>query len=144
MFDPRARLSALWIFAMANYLYCDIVGLMDAGQLRQYLTGTVNGMVMSQGFLLGASVLMEIPAAMIVASRVLPHRTNRWANVAAGAVMTLVQAATLLVGAPSPYYLFFSVVEIGATMAVIAVAWSWRPEGAGSPAAVPGAAEAAR
>ncbi len=38
---------------------------------------------------------------------------NRWANLVAAVVMTLVQTATLFLGTPTPYYAFFSVLEIG-------------------------------
>jgi Family of unknown function (DUF6326) len=41
----------LWIFASLNYLYCDVVSLMDSNLLRQYLTGTVNGLEIDRGFL---------------------------------------------------------------------------------------------
>ena len=40
-------LSSLWLFALLNYLYCDVASLMDSAMLRQYLTGTVNGMAMT-------------------------------------------------------------------------------------------------
>lgn len=126
MNDIRARLSTLWIFVLLNYLYCDIVGLMDSGLLRQFLTGKVGGMQISQGFLLGASVLMEIPIAMVVLSRLLERRTNRWANIAAGTIMTVVQTATLLTGAPTGYYTFFSAIEISCTALIVWIAWTWR------------------
>jgi hypothetical protein len=134
----RARLSALWIFAALNYLYCDVVSLMDAHLLRQYLTGNVEGMELDQGFLLGAAALVEIPIAMILVSRlVVHHGVNRWANVAAAAVMTLVQTATLFVGTPTPYYVFFSALEIGCTAAILWQAWSWRVPEPAARAAVP-------
>lgn len=128
MTDMRVRLSILWTFAMFNYLYCDIVGLMDSGQLRQYLAGQVNGMDISQGFLLGAAVLMELPLVMIVASRLLRHRANRLANIAAGVIMTVVQTATLFAGTPTAYYAFFSVIEILCTALIVRYAWTWRAE----------------
>ena len=46
--DRKAILSTLWIFATLNYLYCDVVGLMNPDLLRQYLTGSVNGIQMTQ------------------------------------------------------------------------------------------------
>jgi hypothetical protein len=124
---PGQLLSLLWLFALLNYLYCDLVGLMDSELLRQYLSGRVGGVHLTQGFLLGASALMEIPMAMIVVSRVARRRGNRWANLAAGTVMTLVQAATLLRGPLTGYYLFFSVVEITCTVVIVGRAWTWRP-----------------
>lgn len=128
MKDTRARLSTLWIFAMLNYLYCDIVGLMDSGQLRQFLAGRVGGMDITQEFLLGASVLMELPIAMVVLSRLLKHSANRLANIVAGSVMTVVQTATLFTGPPAAYYVFFSVIEIACTVLIVRCAWTWRAE----------------
>lgn len=126
MKDAAVRLSTLWIFVMFNYLYCDIVGLMDSGLLKQYLTGNIDGLHVTQGFLLGGSVLMEIPTAMILVSRVMKHRANRLANIIAGAVMTVVQASSLLLGSPTSYYLFFSVIEIACTSLIVWYAWKWR------------------
>ncbi len=37
---------------------------------------------------MGSAVLMEIPIAMIVASRLLTFRANRLANIIAGALLT--------------------------------------------------------
>lgn len=118
-------LSALWVFAVLNYLYCDVVSLMDSHLLGQFLAGQVEGMEINQGFLLAASVLMEISISMVLLSLLLPHRFNRWANIAAGTIMTLVQAGTLI-GSPTPYYVFFSAIEIATTMSVIWLAWSWK------------------
>jgi hypothetical protein len=122
----QGRLAAAWIFVILNYLYCDIVGLMDAELLRQYLGGEVGGMTIDGGFLLGASVLMEIPIGMVLVSRVAGFRVNRAANIAAGTVMTAVQAATLFLGAPTAYYVFFSVIEIACTAGIVRCAWTWR------------------
>ncbi len=126
MRNPGVTLSTLWVFVMFNYLYCDLLGLMDSRFLKEYLTGHVNGMDVTQGFLLGAAVLMEIPIAMIVLSRVLKPRTSRRANIAAGSVMTVVQIASLFVGGLTMYYAFFSVVEIACTSFIVWYAWRWR------------------
>ena len=121
----RAKLSTLWIFATLNYLYCDVVTLMDQDKLQGFLAGRVGGVEVTQGFLFAAGILVEIPMAMIVLERMLPRRVNRWANVVAGGVMTAVQAGTLFAGMPAPYYVFFSLVEIGATAAIVWLAWRW-------------------
>ncbi len=111
---------------MFNYLYCDVLALMDSGYLKQVMTGSVNGIHMTPGFLLGASILMEIPTAMVLLSRVLGYRANRWANLIAGAFMTLVQLATLFLGSgPTIYYVFFSVIEIACTALIVWYAWKW-------------------
>jgi Family of unknown function (DUF6326) len=120
------RLSLLWAFATLNYLYCDLLGLLDPGLLRQYLSGTVNGLQITQGFLLGSAFLMEIPIAMVVLSHVLARAASRWTNVAAGTVMTLVQIGSLFLAPPvTVYYAFFSAVEIACTASIVWFAWRW-------------------
>jgi hypothetical protein len=122
---PREALSVLWVFVTVNYIYCDVVALMDHAYLRQVLTGTVGGVGMTRGFLRGASVLMEIPMAMILLSWVLRPGPNRIASLVAGSIMTAVQLGTLFVGStPTPSYVFFSVVEIATTAFIAWYAWT--------------------
>ena len=87
--DPRTVLPVLWVFAVLNYLYCDVLGLMHAPDLQGFLDGEVGGMSITTGFLLGAGVLMEIPIAMVLVSRLAPRRVARPATIVAGALMTL-------------------------------------------------------
>jgi Family of unknown function (DUF6326) len=124
--DMKSKLSTLWIFVALNYLYCDVISLMDPELLPLYLRGNINGLELTPGFLLGAAILIEIPISMVLLSRVLRYRANRWANIAAGTIMTAVQSATLFVGVPAPYYLFFSVIEIATTVLIVWFAWNWR------------------
>lgn len=123
--DRKIILSALWLFTILNYLYCDVVTLMDAGFLNQFLTGNVGNMDVTQDFLLAASVLMEIPIAMVLLSRITVHSINRWANMIAAVIMTIVQAATLF-GPATPYYIFFSIIEIAATFIIFVIALRWK------------------
>lgn len=126
METTKTRLSTLWIFLVLNYAYCDLLGVMDAYMLKQFLTGTVEGIELTQGFLMGASVLMEIPISMVLLSRVLDYRFNRWANIIAGALMTAVQFGTVFIGDATVYYIFFSVIEIAASAFIVWYAWQWR------------------
>src|SRR5829696_7890410 len=122
----NVKLSTLWITASLSYLYCDVISLMDPVLLKQYLTGTVNGMAFTPGFLLGAAILISIPITMVLLSRVLNYRANRWANIAAGTFMTVVQSLTLIMGVPAPYYLYLSIIEITCTVLIVGYAWKWR------------------
>jgi hypothetical protein len=126
MKDKKVILSTLWIFAMLNYLYCDILALMDPELLSQFITGNVGGIHMNQAFLLQAAILMEIPTAMVLLARVLKHGANRWANMIAGTIMTVVQLSTLFIGSsPALYYIFFSIIEIACTSLIVWYAWKW-------------------
>jgi threonine/homoserine/homoserine lactone efflux protein len=124
--DRKVLLSTLWIFVVLNYLYCDVVSLMDARMLKQYLAGNAGGMEITQGFLLGAGILMEISISMVLLSRVLNYKANRWANILAGLITTVVQFASLVSFQPTMYYLFFSIIEIASTAVIVWIAWTWR------------------
>lgn len=125
--DPRALLPALWLFAMLNYVYGDILTLMDPQVLRQFIAGDVDGLVVDRAFLLGAAFLMEVPIAMTLLARFLPDRANRWANIGAGTFKTVVVIASLFVGSPAAYYGVFSAFELVTTVAIVVIAWRWRP-----------------
>jgi hypothetical protein len=119
-------LSTLWVFVMLNYLYADVLSLMDPILLPQWVDGHVDGLTITRPFLLGAAVLMEVPMAMVVLSRVLPWRQNRWANLGAGAFQTIVVGASLFVGRPNIHYLFFASIEMLCTSGIVVLAWRWR------------------
>ncbi len=75
--DRKAVLSTLWIFLVANYIYCDVFSHMVPAALKELITGTIGSIQVTQGFLLTAAIMMEIPIAMIILSRVLRYRANR-------------------------------------------------------------------
>lgn len=127
MKDRKSILSTLWIFVVLNYLYCDVAGLMDSNLLTQYVSGVVDGWKITESFLLAAGVLMEISISMVLLAKVLPFKPNRWFNIVAGSVTTLVQTATLFGGFTS-YYLFFSIIEFGTTAFIMWYAWTWKRE----------------
>jgi hypothetical protein len=112
------KLSLLWVFVMFNYLYCDVLTLTDP--IKQV------GPQLTQGFLLGASILMEIPIAMVLLSRILKYKKNRWANIIAGTIMAIVQILTLFIGIPTIYYVFFSIIEIACVLFIVWTAWKWK------------------
>ena len=120
------RLSTLWIFIMFNMVFADILSFMYPGFLSEVMAGKAGGVQITPGFLLAAAVLTEVPIAMIVLSRVLKHRANRWANIVAG-VITIAYVA----GGTStyPHGLFFSAVEVASALVIIWSAWKWRNPG---------------
>jgi hypothetical protein len=126
MHDIKERLSLLWIFALLNYLYADVIALWD-------IVGTRNPWPLPPGVLMASAVFMEIPIAMILACRLLPFRANRLANIIAGSIVTLVNGFLTFVpplvgwGRPPalPEYLFFATIETVATSVIIWQAWTW-------------------
>lgn len=127
MSDTKERLSLLWIFALLNYLYADVVALFA-------IAGTQHSFdPLPPAALMGSAVLMEIPIAMILASRLLPFKANRLANIISAAIVTLVNGFLTFVppllgwGRPPAFaeYLFFATIETVCTVYIIRLAWTW-------------------
>jgi hypothetical protein len=128
MHDTKERLSLLWIFALLNYLYADVLALFA-------IVGSPNladAPHLPPWALWGSAVLMEIPIAMIVACRLLPFRANQLANIIAGAILTLVNGFLTFIpplfGARTPalpQYLFFATIETVCTSVIVWQAWTW-------------------
>lgn len=115
MEDVKVKLQTLWIFATFNYIYADVITLFDK-------TVVTN---LSQGSLLGAAVLVETAIIMVLLSRILPYRTNRWTNIIVGVINTLAVLISLTVATPALYYIFFAVIEIATTSFIVWYAWNW-------------------
>ena len=129
MKDMKVRLSTLWIFAVLNYLYADVLTLMDPVELRKIMADNIGPFQMTQGFLLGAGILMETAIVMVLFSRLLNYRANRLANIIAGIIHTAAVFSSMFVGKPSVYYLFFGIIEITCTLFIIGYAWRWSAPG---------------
>ena len=128
MHDTKERLSLFWLFALLNYLYADVLALFA-------FVGSPNTAPhLPQWALLGSAVLMEIPIAMILASRLLRYRANRLANIVAGVILTLVNGFLTFVlpftngdfrDPIFPAYVFFATIETVATLLIVWKAWTW-------------------
>ncbi len=123
--DMKEKLSLLWIFSMFNYIYADILTLMDSSVLAEILKGYAGSIQITQGFLLGAAILMETAIVMVILSRVLEYRANRWTNIVVGAIHTLAVFLSMFVGTPTLYYIFFGTIEIVTTSLIVWLAWTW-------------------
>ena len=124
--NPKVLLSILWLFATVNYMFCDIFTLFHSESLKQLMSGEMGGMIISQTFLLGFAILMEIVMVMIVLSRFLPYKANRTLNIIIGLLMTLVQGSTLFTADNTLHYIFFSIIEISTTIFIVYYAWNWK------------------
>jgi hypothetical protein len=128
MHDIKERLSVLWIFALLNYLYADVIALWALLGLSPADTPHLGQLA-----LVASAALMEIPIAMIVACRLLPRRANRLANIVAGSIVTVVNGFLTFIppligwGRPPafPEYLFFATIETVCTVVIVWQARTW-------------------
>jgi len=125
--EKKLILSALWIFASINWVFCDVVSLMEQGYFQALVNGGImDGMAITEEFLFMFAVMLEISFLMIVLSLVLKYKANRIVNVIAGIYMAIIQTGSLFAGSNTMHYWFFSFVEIGAYLVIIIYALKWK------------------
>ncbi|HVF24585.1 MAG TPA: DUF6326 family protein [Anaerolineales bacterium] len=122
--NVKLKLSALWVAMMLLYIYADILRLFMPGQIEEMLAGKMGPFPATQGSLLAASILMIIPAVMVFLSLTLKPKVNRWANIIAGILYTLVNISNLI-GETWAYYILFGIVEIILTLLIVWYPWKW-------------------
>ncbi len=117
--DIKVKLSTLWIFVLLNMIYADIISLMDpVSPIRKIMAGTS---MPSGGFLLAGAILMETSIAMVLLSRILKYKANRWINI----IMGLINIMAVISGERGLYYIFFASIEVVCMSLIIWYAWKW-------------------
>ncbi|MGJ8569489.1 MAG: DUF6326 family protein [Hoeflea sp.] len=121
--DPRVLLSVLWIFVVLNFFARDIHELGRPGMLEQMMSGTIDGVQITEALMLFGGVMIEIPILMTVLPLLLPQRINRWANAGASLLsMGMIIAMNLN---PDLDNIFFMSIQLVALVAISRVAWLW-------------------
>ena len=123
--DTKVLLSTLWIVVMINMLKADILSL--------YIPGAAEEVAKTAGetpiaiLMLGGAIMMEISIVMIILSRVLKFRVNRWANI----ITSIITIGFIWSGASSePHYLFIGTVETICLLLILWNAWRWSEQDA--------------
>ena len=119
--DMKTKLSTLWIFVLLNVIFRDIHEIVKPAFLAEMMSG--NGSQPSEELFLIAGILLEISIGMVLLSRVLTYRLNRWANIIAGA---LTMGFILFnISTPDLDDIFFAAVEVVGLSLIIWLAWKW-------------------
>jgi hypothetical protein len=118
--NTKVVLSTLWIVVMFSMIYADIISFITPGSFEE-----INAMQLNQPMLLVFAIIVEIPIIMILLSRVLSRKVNRWANIIASVITIL-----FVVGFRSTYlhYYFFASIEVILMAFIIVIAWVWHQD----------------
>lgn len=119
----RQRLSAAWGALMFCYLYGDYFGLYTPDKLKGMLAGEGPVGAYSEGSLVGVSLMMAVPALMVLGALLLPARLCRWLNVLLGIAYTAIMLLTL--PGARPYYLVLGGIEIVLSLSIAVIALRW-------------------
>ena len=121
----QVRLTALWASTMFLYVYVDILAFYKPGTVRDILRGRVWEFEITQGWALGALVLMTIPSVMIALSVLLPTRANQWTNIVVASFFILVSIGNPI-GETWAFIWLGAIVEVLLLATVVRLAWRWR------------------
>lgn len=91
--NKKSLLSTLWVLVTLNYLFRFVFSLYYDVRLSELLGGKLHGMNVTQGLLLGMSIMMEVPIIMILLSRLLKHKSNRMLNIMIPLIMGAIHLA---------------------------------------------------
>lgn len=119
--NKQTLLSQLWLFTLLNMIFRDLHQFGKSEFIEEIMTGVVNGIKITEELMLLGGFLIEIPILMVLLSRILNDKANKWANIVAGAITSLV----LLSAAPSADMddVFFMIIEVTAILWIIRIAW---------------------
>lgn len=122
--DVRIKLALLWVSTMFCFIYGDYFELYTPHKLTAMLDGRIGPLgAVTQGKLLGTSIMMTAPSLMAAFSVLSTPAVCRWGNVV---IATIFVAITVLViqGAWG-FYVYFGIVEILLLLSIIWLAWRW-------------------
>jgi hypothetical protein len=120
--DTNTKLSALWLFILLNIIFRDLHQFANKPFLEMLLTGTYNGIEVTEELMLLGGFLAEVPIAMVLFSLLLTRRIGRPVTF----VAAFITAATLVSSAPSDMDdVFHLVIELAAMVAIVWTAWKW-------------------
>jgi hypothetical protein len=109
---------------IAFYIYADFLSLYRPGQIDEVRRGVIGPFEVSQATLVVASLIVIIPAVMIVLSLHLSARMNRSLNLVMATLYTFVNVSNL-VDEEWAYYFLFGIAEIAITVHIFFTAWRW-------------------
>ena len=124
--DRRIVISTTWIFVVLNYLYADVLVLLSGhGSATDEEAELVKALSTPDMFLV-AAIYLQVAMVMIVLSRVLKYRINRWANIIFASLQAMGAFASLFVVTNAHFYTFFVVSEVIALLFIAWYAWTWK------------------
>ena len=123
MLEMQVKLSTLWIFFILYVFFRDLHEFVEPGFLEQAMTGTFNGIEITEQLLLFGGFVAEVSIAMVLFSRLLPYGANRWANIIAAAITLSFEINN---GTTDLDDTFHMVMEMAALSFIVWSAWRWR------------------
>lgn len=96
---PQTLLSTLWVFILFNMLLRDLHEFPTEGYVEKMMS-----LKLSEAEMLFYAFIVEVPISMIVLSRILNNKANKWANIIAIILSSIGILYTLPTGHLDEYF----------------------------------------
>ncbi|MEM9674438.1 MAG: DUF6326 family protein [Bacteroidota bacterium] len=113
---PQTLLSTLWIFILFNMILRDLHEFPTEGYIEEMMS-----LKLSDGIMLFFGFMVEIPILMVLLSRILNNKANKWMNIISVVISSLGILYTLLSADLDD--MFFAIVNAAALVVIIVTAW---------------------
>lgn len=120
--DVGTTLSMLWVYVLLSTLFRDVHEIFRPGFIEGMVDNTVRGSEVDQMAVLIGGIVLQLPLALVVLSRMLSRRWSRPLNIVAGLLMAVQIAATWPKDADD---LVFSAFQLAGLALLVALAWQW-------------------
>ncbi|WP_343486150.1 DUF6326 family protein [Allomuricauda sp. d1] len=114
--EARPLLSTLWIFILLNMIFRDLHQFASEGFIEEIMS-----LKISEELLLVYGFVLEIPILMVVLSRILNDKANKWANTIAVLITGLGMLSAL--ASADMDDIFFTIMEFAAFTGIIIIAF---------------------
>ncbi|MEL6717395.1 MAG: DUF6326 family protein [Bacteroidota bacterium] len=110
--QPQSLISTLWVFVLFNMLLRDLHEFPTEGYVEKMMS-----LHLSEETMLFYAFIVEIPISMVLLSRILNNKANKWANIIAVIISSLGILYTFPTGHLDEY--FFAIANAVAFVVII-------------------------
>jgi len=126
--NVKIKLALLWTSLMFLYIYADYFELMTPGKLEKVMQLKTPMGPTSPDLLIIFSLLLIIPALMIVFSIFFVPRISKWANLVTGVIYATISTLIIISSIGSDwhrFYILYNFIELFVLMTILWQAWQW-------------------
>jgi hypothetical protein len=126
--NVKVKLAFLWTSLMFLYIYADYFELMTPGKLEKMMQLKTPMGPTSPDLLIIFSILLIIPALMIIFSIFLAPQLSKWANLVIGVIYAGISILIIISSIGSEwqgFYVLYNFIELFVLLTILIQAWQW-------------------
>ena len=125
--DLKIKLAVLWLFFAVSTSAGMVLIFMMPGYIEEMMAGELEGVPISEGYLLVLALNWLIPLTMAFLSLTLKDSTNRWANIIVGIALVALHILSSSFKLLIRGQLALGLIEVSRTVVAALIVWyAWK------------------